>query len=435
MAYIKKKANGSYLITVSCGRDSQDKKITRSTTFKPDLYTEKGNPKTEATIEKEVQRFADAFEDKVLHGEYPKGELLTFERFSKEYEEYVRERQAPRTFQSTQAAIKIFNKDFGYKRLTAFSTHFLQKYSDSLYSIKKAAGKPGTLSYGTVKRRMAVLSSMFSYAVKWEYLTRNPMDRVNVEKANFAPEEVKKSFFTQEEAKIFLTAIDDYSIAHEYATRHRIDNSGNVYPVSAYILEHEIPLQMKLFFYLAMFSGARRGEIIALEWTDFNFEAATLNIYKSSYAAGGEMITKTTKTKGSIRTITLPLCVIDLAKEWKVKQIERKTIVGSQWIGKNYVFTQWNGRQMHIDSPYKVFKRIIQNYNDTKPSEAPNLPQIPLHGLRHTAATLLISHGVDIITVSNRLGHSATSTTLNVYSHALEETDRAAANTLENLLN
>lgn len=435
MAYIKRKQNGSYLVTVSCGRDSQDKKITRSTTFKPELLTAKGNPKTEKTLEKEVAAFAADFEKKVLTGAYTEGSVLSFEKFSQRYlEEYASIFQAPRTLQSTKAALKIFVTDFGYMHLEALTPLFLQTYTNNLYKQKKATGAPGTLSHGTIKRRMAVLSAMLSQAVRWNLIASNPMDRVQLKQLDIEPQEEKIRYFTQEEAKIFLTAIDDYLTAHEYATRHRIDNSGNVYPVNAYVLEHEVPLQMKLFFYLAMFSGARRGELIALEWTDFNFETAALNIYKSSYAADGEMITKTTKTKGSIRTITLPLSVIDLAKEWKAKQIERKTRVESQWVGKNYVFTQWNGRQMHIDSPYKVFKRIIQNYNDTKPSEAPKLPQIPLHGLRHTAATLLISQGIDIRTVAGRLGHSATSTTLNVYAHALNELDRAASNTLETIL-
>ena len=77
---------------------------------------------------------------------------------------------------------------------------------------------------------------------------------------------------------------------------------------------------------------------------------------------------------------------------------------------------------------------IIKNYNENRPAEAPELPMITLHGLRHTAATLLIGQGVNVKTVSNRLGHASTSTTMNIYAHALQELDRSASDTLENLL-
>ena len=68
-------------------------------------------------------------------------------------------------------------------------------------------------------------------------------------------------------------------------------------------------------------------------------------------------------------------------------------------------------------------------------SDAELLPDIPLHGLRHTSATLLISQNVDIRTVSGRLGHAQTSTTMNIYSHQLQSMDEKAAGTLETLLN
>ncbi len=70
---------------------------------------------------------------------------------------------------------------------------------------------------------------------------------------------------------------------------------------------------------------------------------------------------------------------------------------------------------------------MIAHYNDTHTEQ---LPDIPLHGLRHTSATLLISQNVDVRTVSNRLGHAQTSTTMNIYSHSLQKKDVAASNAL-----
>lgn len=89
---------------------------------------------------------------------------------------------------------------------------------------------------------------------------------------------------------------------------------------------------------------------------------------------------------------------------------------------------------MGLETPYNAFQRIIKNYNAYRPEDAPELPRIPLHSLRHTAATLLIGHGVDIRTVSGRLGHANTSTTLNIYAEYLEELDKTASDKLESML-
>ena len=92
-----------------------------------------------------------------------------------------------------------------------------------------------------------------------------------------------------------------------------------------------------------------------------------------------------------------------------------------------------NGKQMDLSTPYHTFKKIIKNYNKTVKKKELMLPNIPLHGLRHTSATLLISQNVDVRTVSNRLGHAQTSTTMNIYSHQLEEMDKLAAGTFEKM--
>ena len=89
---------------------------------------------------------------------------------------------------------------------------------------------------------------------------------------------------------------------------------------------------------------------------------------------------------------------------------------------------------MNLSTPYHAFKKIIKNYNDSVKDESKKLPDIPLHGLRHTSATLLISQNIDVKTVSNRLGHAQTSTTMNIYAHSLKKMDEKAADTLEQLI-
>ena len=155
--------------------------------------------------------------------------------------------------------------------------------------------------------------------------------------------------------------------------------------------------------------------------------------YQSVYRSGGETIVKTTKTKGSLRYITVPAPVIALARQWKSEQAQGRLRIGSKWHSGNCVFTQWDGQRMGLDTPYQAFHRIIRNYNATRQPDAPELPLIPLHGLRHTAATLLIAYGTDVRTVAGRLGHSNTSTTLNIYAEYLNELDRSASDKLDNL--
>ena len=82
--------------------------------------------------------------------------------------------QAPRTLESTKAAIKLFNAEFGYMTLESLNPLFLQHYINTMLHTPKSSGKTDTLSQGTVKRRAAVLSAMLSQAVRWNLIESNP---------------------------------------------------------------------------------------------------------------------------------------------------------------------------------------------------------------------------------------------------------------------
>lgn len=433
MASIRKRGN-SYQITVSCGRDSQDKKIIRQTTYRPELYTAKGHPKTENAIMKEVNAYAADFERRVRSGQYAPGESLTFERYSLKYlSEYAEMCQAPATLVNTRRCIKMFVHDFGYMALSALNPLFLQEYVNTMQAAPKSPDKPDTLAHSTIRRRMAVLSAMLSQAVRWNLIQSNPMERVQILKGRSAPEQKKTMCFNQHQAETFLRILNE-PLYYQYGSRIRRDSSGREYQVEGYQSGHGIKNQLKLFFYLAMFTGCRRGELIALEWSDLDFAKGSVSITKSACRIKGQTITKATKTKGSERMIAVPAAVMALARQWRTEQKRYRLSIGSQWCGDDYVFIQWNGSQMSVGTPYQAFHRIINSYNMQQEREERKLPLIPLHGLRHTAATLLISQGVDIRTVSGRLGHSDTSTTLNIYAEYLEELDRTASDKLEALL-
>lgn len=100
-------------------------------------------------------------------------------------------------------------------------------------------------------------------------------------------------------------------------------------------------------------------------------------------------------------------------------------MIGDQWIENDRLFTQWNGKPIHSDTTTGWFSNFVAKNN---------LPKITLHSLRHTNATLMIAEGTDIWTVSNRLGHAQTSTTLNIYTHVLKSRDSIAADNLDNIL-
>lgn len=184
---------------------------------------------------------------------------------------------------------------------------------------------------------------------------------------------------------------------------------------------------------MALLGGFRRGELVALTWDKINFENNTVTIDKATGYANHKLYTKSPKTKGSERTVSLPNVVMDLLKLYKAEQNKQKELAGDKWIENNYVFVQWNGKQMHISTPTNTFNDILDKYNATVDNDSEKLPYIGLHGLRHTHATLLISANTDIKTVSARLGHSNASTTLNIYTHSIQKQDEICANTLDKM--
>ena len=133
---------------------------------------------------------------------------------------------------------------------------------------------------------------------------------------------------------------------------------------------------------VTMFTGCRRGELIALRWSDIDFESSSVKVSKSTCRTNGKMITKTTKT-GATREIAVPELICKMARQWQIEQLRQQLMIGSKWEGEDFVFTQWNGRQMGLETPYHAFQRIIKNYNENRKEGEPELPVIPLHGLRH----------------------------------------------------
>ena len=137
------------------------------------------------------------------------------------------------------------------------------------------------------------------------------------------------------------------------------------------------------------------------------------------------MIVDEPKNETSKRVIRVPSAALDALMEWRREQLTEKMKCGSAWINSDYVFTAWNGNPIHPDTPAKWFTEFLKKNK---------LPLIHIHSLRHTNASLLIANGIDIKTVSKRLGHSNIQTTGTIYSHQIKSADSYAAEQLGNLL-
>lgn len=330
----------------------------------------------------------------------------------------------------------------GKYKMSKVTPAILEQFYRSL--TKDNAKKDGKGSYkiASIKKFHKIISGIMRTAVRWNVIEENPCDKAELPRERNKSNDVKH--FTLEQAMTFLEAMDKpYSVPFK---GHKITvPSGKVIELDTYIKERMLPIQFKIFYRLSLFGGLRKGELIALTWQDIDFENNTLSITKSAgHVQEGQTI-KATKTVNSNRIIPIPKTEIDLLSRWKTEQKNFMLTVGSKWEGyrgkefdKNNVFIQMNvnyGKTMNVSTPYRKFVDFINYYNQTIEKEENKLPVIPLHGLRHTCATLNIALGTDIKTVQAILGHANIQTTLNTYTHALEEKKREASNALDVLLN
>jgi len=428
MASITKRGD-SYRITVSLGYDVYDRKIRQSTTFTPDKNL---TPKQE---KKALDSFVYEFEKKVRDGNFLPGERITLKDYSEKWlAEYARLQLEPHTYECY--IFEIQNKilpALGHLKLAEIKPIHIQSfYNNLLEDGVRQDGKKGGYSSASIKKIHCILSIMLKTAVKWQITDRNPCERVTLPKQPHISDTIK--YFTPEQTIHFLDMLDK-DLIYTYKAHNRIDDTGKPYFVEEYTEHRKIPIQFKVFFNLAIFGGCRNGELLALTWDDVDFENNTISITKAISTVKGKRIVKAPKTRTSVRTISFPSTVMKLVKQHKIEQTALILKLGDYWHNENLLFTQDNGNGMYHQTPYNKFKQLLSYYNEyIEKKEDDKLPNITLHGLRHTSATLLISEKIDIRTVSARLGHSQTSTTLDIYAHALKENDKIASDKLENLL-
>lgn len=181
-----------------------------------------------------------------------------------------------------------------------------------------------------------------------------------------------------------------------------------------------------LLFLLALFTGLRRGELLALTWADVDMTRGTLSVVNNDTVdVEGKRTTGPPKTRTSRRTITLPSTVLRWLREHRRQQNETRLMAGPAWVETNLVFTRWNGVSPHPSTALAWLRNAV---------EAAGLPDMTFRGLRHTMATWELVIGEHPKVVQERLGHSSITMTLDTYSHVSEGMQRQAAERLENVL-
>jgi integrase len=169
----------------------------------------------------------------------------------------------------------------------------------------------------------------------------------------------------------------------------------------------------------ALGTGMRRGELLALRWKDVDLDDAKLRVERSlEQTKRGGLVFKEPKTRHGRRTITLPSSTVaELRAHWKATQ-ERRLLLGQGKLADDtLVFVTWNSATRSPNAMSKEWRRAVH---------AAKL-KATFHSLRHTHASSLISAGIDVLSISRRLGHGSPAITLGVYGHLFKPDDRAAA--------
>lgn len=194
-----------------------------------------------------------------------------------------------------------------------------------------------------------------------------------------------------------------------------------------YLLEcaKKRPSAFEITLNLFAYGGLRRGEALGLTWDCVDFDNETITIEKNLQYVKNKFVMKSTKTDSSIRTIALPDHVMDILRKEKIRQ--NKMQLKGLMLTKEYDTVCIN-RKGNYYNPLG-FNRDYQNF-----IESIGLHYIKPHALRHAHVSMLIASGMDIKTISARVGHSNTDMTLKVYAHMFRENDKKAAEKIDDIL-
>jgi integrase len=284
----------------------------------------------------------------------------------------------------------------GGRQLKTLSPTDLDGLYARLASAGRLDGRPGGLSARTVRNIHKTVHKMLRQAVRWRLLTINPAADLEL------PPVVEPQMVTldHQQARRLLEAAASPQRAGWWA-----------------------PLVL-----LAVATGARRGELLALRWSDIDLDAGTVAISRSLRRGEAGLRYKDPKTRAGLRTVGLGPSTVAALRRLRAEQAERRLAFGTAYhAADDLVIGKVDGAPLRPDHVSSEFRRL---------AEAAGLPsEVHLHTLRHSAASFLAAAGVPASDIAAQLGHAdGGSLALRVYVHPLEEGKRRAAAQLDQVI-
>ena len=266
-------------------------------------------------------------------------------------------------------------------------------YSNTKLKTRQSKKPSKTTVYKTVK----MAKQAFRWAHDTELVEKNPFRKIPMPPCG----EPKRTFLDEAKSQDMLKAAMTYTLENMNEKHNQAVRNASC----------------GIMVVLAIMTGMRRGELLALTWDDIDLDNKKIHVNNALKADGS---LGKPKTKTSRRTISISGEMASMLRRYKAYQ--NALNLKGDWNG---LFRKNDGT-MESANVFEHWWRKWTNDNGFK--------NIVFHGLRHTHATLLIANGVDIKTVQTRLGHSSAMITLDVYSHALPSLDAAAAEELDEIL-
>lgn len=275
------------------------------------------------------------------------------------------------------------NDVFSDKKLSDINTADI----DAFYNQKINAG----FSTSYIRQMHQLLNQSFSQAVKWGKLLSNPVAAADPPSVKYAG----VSIWSIDEVHRFLkTCVGE----HHYIT-----------------------------FLLAIYTGMRRGEVIGLKWEDINFEEKVIFVNRAlAYVPQSGFIFTSLKTKSSRRKIPVPDFVMKALAAHKRNQDEWRSLTKGMYQDHDLVICTNTGTMQCPHNLVRTMKRLIKQSGVT---------EIRFHDIRHTHASILIAEGVDIVKISDRLGHANPKVTMEFYAHLLPNSHNELADIFHQAVN
>ena len=188
-----------------------------------------------------------------------------------------------------------------------------------------------------------------------------------------------------------------------------------------HFMEFAIPGFIKRLYalwHLVAMTRMRRGEAIGLRWSDVDLENARLAVRRALIPTNRDVVVSEPKTAKGRRVVALDPATVEVLKGQAARQLGEQQEWDKAWVETGLVFTQENGKALDPESVSRYFRQAVKKSL---------LPQMRLHDLRHTHATLALQAGIHPKVVSERPGHATVSITLDTYSHAIPALQEEAA--------